>query len=374
LWYLNGDPERIRQILVNLIGNAVKFTDHGQVRLTVQALGTSRDKRRLKFSVMDTGAGFSEEERLNLFQKYFQTKSGMKYGGTGLGLSICHQLVELMGGEIDVKSEPGMGSTFWFTLELPEAKAIDIPEQHDQHFAPLFRGKVLLVEDQLVNQRVATLYAQKLGLDVELAVNGAIAVSMVQKTKYDLIFMDCQMPVMTGYEATRKIRALETSRTPIIALTAEGTSGERSSCIEAGMDDFLTKPLEVERLTETLKRWLPAVVPVINPSSLEKLRAYVVNNKSLAQALIEDFFATAPGLVDQITTALAQKNLSDARSAAHALKSTAATLGAHELSKTAGLIEASTSVDAALNEIENLTTHLEQSIDHLQQYITRNAA
>lgn len=374
-WAFNADPERLRQILVNLIGNAVKFTEKGYVRVVVECQKSFAGKSTLKFSVSDTGTGLSEEESQLLFQKYVQTKSGMKFGGTGLGLSICRQLVELMGGQIGLSSKLGLGSTFWFTLELPETTLQQIPSQKESSFAPIFKGHVLLAEDQPVNQRVAVTYLQKLGLEVDVANNGQIAVQKALAKRYDLIFMDCQMPVMTGYDATRTIRAQQQGeRTTIVALTAEGTSGERNTCLEVGMDDFLTKPLELERLVETLHRWIKTDSPVLDLSALEKLKSFVVNNKSLTEALIEDFQNTAPDLVSTMRTSLEAGNLEEAQSAAHALKSTSATLGATALASLSERIEDAPNLDEAKALFAGIDEQFKKSLQELQKYSTRAAA
>lgn len=374
-WAFNADPERLRQILVNLIGNAVKFTEKGFVRVVVECQKSYAGKSSLKFSVSDTGAGLSEEESQLLFQKYVQTKSGMKFGGTGLGLSICRQLVELMGGQIGLSSKLGLGSTFWFTLELPETTLQQIPSQKESTFAPIFKGHVLLAEDQPVNQRVAVTYLQKLGLEVDVANNGQIAVQKALAKRYDLIFMDCQMPVMTGYDATRAIRAQQQGeRTTIVALTAEGTSGERNTCLEVGMDDFLTKPLELERLVETLHRWIKTDAPVLDLKALEKLKSFVVNNKSLTEALIEDFENTAPGLVSAMKAGLEAGNLEEIQSAAHALKSTSATLGATALASLSERIEDAPNLDEVKDLFAGIDEQMTKSLQELKKYSTRAAA
>ncbi|WP_413290393.1 ATP-binding protein [Bdellovibrio sp. HCB337] len=374
-WNYIGDPERLRQILVNLIGNSVKFTETGYVKITVECLTTTRGKSELKISVMDTGPGMSEEESQLLFQKYFQTKTGMKYGGTGLGLSICHQLVELMGGKIGLHSKLGLGSTFWFTVELPETTAEQIPTQKEHSFAPIFKGRVLLAEDQPVNQRVAVTYLQKLGLEVDVANNGQVAVEKALAKSYDVIFMDCQMPIMTGYDATKKIRELQKGeKTPIVALTAEGTSGEKATCFSMGMDDFLTKPLELERLIEVLHKWLKTTAAVLDEGALLKLKNYVVNNKSLTQALIEDYFASAPGLRESIQSAFKEGNLEKIQESAHALKSSSATLGATALANICQNIEDIENIQDVEPLLKSMDDQFEKSLSELQKYLTKAAA
>ncbi|HEY8271507.1 MAG TPA: ATP-binding protein [Pseudobdellovibrionaceae bacterium] len=374
-WAFVADPERLRQVLVNLIGNAVKFTERGYIQIAVESMKSYANKATLKISVMDTGAGMTEEESQSLFQKYFQTKTGMKYGGTGLGLSICRQLIELMGGQIGLHSKLGLGTTFWFTLDLPETTLGQISIQHESHFAPVFNGSVLLAEDQLVNQRVAVTYLQKLGLEVDVANNGQIALEKALSNSYDLIFMDCQMPVMTGYEATEKIRERQKGeKTPIVALTAEGASGERNICFSVGMDDFLTKPLELDRLTEVLHRWLKSSPKVLDEAALEKLRKFMVNNKSLTEALIEDFMNTAPDLVRTIASGCHENNLEGVQESAHALKSTSATLGATGLAKLCQTIEDAASVEEVKLLLVTVEDQLTKSLRELQKYATRAAA
>jgi hypothetical protein len=374
-WNFMGDPGRIRQILVNLVGNAVKFTDVGHVELSVEQVVVGKRRVGLKFSVKDTGAGFDQDESTFLFQKYFQTKSGVKYGGTGLGLSICHQLVDLMGGEMGLQSKAGSGSTFWFQISLAEASADQIVAPKEHTFAAIFSGHVLLAEDQVINQRVAVTYLQKLGLKVDVANNGLIAVEKATTQAYDLIFMDCQMPVMTGYEATKRLRENETGvRTPIVALTAEGTSGERKTCLTAGMDDFLTKPLELEKLSEVLHRWLKTGPQVLDLSALEKLKTYIVNNKSLTDALIEDFLKTAPALTEEMFKGLEIQDLAAVTQAAHALKSCSATLGATGLAELCQKIEDAEELKAAQDLLKNLKDHVSTSSQELKKHWTQTAA
>jgi signal transduction histidine kinase/ActR/RegA family two-component response regulator len=262
-----GDPGRLRQVLINLAGNALKFTTQGSVVIRCEGGLEAENGFTLRFSVQDTGIGISSLVIPGLFEAFTQADSSTtrRYGGTGLGLAISRQIVGLMGGEIGVESEPGHGSTFWFTVRLrrceadPRASEEAVSEVHPVT-ALVCQGRVLLAEDNIVNQRLAAHLLAKLGCQVDIASNGAEAVSMWRALPYDAIFMDCQMPEMDGYEATAEIRHQETKqkRVPIIAMTAHAMPGDRERCLQAGMDDYLSKPLSVIELRAMVARWLPA--------------------------------------------------------------------------------------------------------------------
>jgi signal transduction histidine kinase/ActR/RegA family two-component response regulator len=275
-----GDPGRIRQILVNLCGNAVKFTAKGHVYLSVECEERTARLARLCFSVADTGIGIPAGKLGHVFERFTQADASTtrRYGGTGLGLSISKQLVELMGGKIGVESKVGEGSRFWFALPLP----VDLTPPHsakigldhypaaegrasillDEPVQPIFSARVLIVEDNAVNQMVTARLLEKLGCRVDVASNGREAVEMVGLLPYDAIFMDCQMPEMDGFEATQEIRRREGSgaRHPIIAMTANAMQGDRERCLAAGMDDYLSKPIRTADLTRALERHLPKTV------------------------------------------------------------------------------------------------------------------
>ena len=369
-WCFSADQGRLRQILVNLMGNAVKFTEKGSVILEVSKADANEGLSTLKFEVKDTGPGLKEEERRALFQKYFQTKMGMKFGGTGLGLSISKQLVDLMGGEIGVESVVGLGSNFWFTVTLPNVAQQQVPRLNEVKFAPVFSGYVLLVEDQVVNQKVAQMYLQKLGLKVDVANNGLVAFEKCMAQNYDLVLMDCQMPVLDGYEATRRIRKEEQKtgkRVPIVALTAESYQDEKIYR-EIGMDDFLAKPLELNRLMEALHKWIKSSGDSLDLSALDKLQNYVVNDQNLIVALVEEFALSTPELIQTMQTSLQKSDLRGISEAAHALKSASATLGAKKLSELCAALEALEDIKSAQALVAEVEQQFDKSLKDLKDY------
>jgi PAS domain S-box-containing protein len=260
---LLGDPTRIRQVLFNLVGNAVKFTHAGSVRLRARVGSSPAGLARLRVEVDDTGIGIAEEARDRLFQKFSQADGSMsrRFGGTGLGLAISRQLIELMQGEIGLHSAKAAGSRFFFEVPLvsaEDAKAADSAPSMVASDVPA-GSRVLVAEDNLINRRLATTVLEKLGFAPEIAENGARAVELHRAAPYDVILMDCQMPEMDGYQATAMIRADERQsncHVPIIAMTAHAMVGDREACMAAGMDDYLTKPVAPKTLREILGKWL----------------------------------------------------------------------------------------------------------------------
>ena len=261
-WF-RADPGKIRQIALNFVGNALKFTSTGSVSVMVDAVDASPGQVNVRIAVRDTGIGLSLEQQARLFEKFSQADSSTtrKYGGTGLGLAICKRLAEMMGGEVGVTSTPGAGSTFWATLPLiPVARPETVtPPQPAGTSRRQWRGRILVVEDNPVNQKILAHLLQRRGLTVDTAPNGREAVRMVLNTRYSMVFMDCHMPEMDGYQATGEIRSHEerraVPRTPIVAMTANAMAGDRELCLRTGMDDYVTKPLTVDELERVLSHW-----------------------------------------------------------------------------------------------------------------------
>jgi CheY-like chemotaxis protein len=270
--FLHGDPGRLRQVLVNLGGNAVKFTAQGEIVIRASLECEDEETARLRFSVSDTGIGIPANRQDILFTHFSQVDSSTtrKYGGTGLGLAISKQLVELMGGRIGVESKEGKGSTFWFTAAFRKQSArpgsAGEGAVERSYIWPAFsenakhKIRILVAEDNPVNQKVAQAILRKMGIRADVVANGQEAINELRIIPYDLVLMDCQMPEIDGFEATSFIRkeasGVLNPDIPIVAMTASTMQGDRERCIRAGMNDFVAKPVKPGELAEVLARWL----------------------------------------------------------------------------------------------------------------------
>ena len=351
---LRGDSGRIRQILLNLISNAVKFSQRGQIAVSVTVAGGRRDGSRthlLRFAVADRGPGIPPEQRALLFQPFSQLEGpdARRTGGTGLGLAICRRLVELLGGTIGIDARPGGGSVFWFILELPEAEGAPEPQAEPLSLVPVRRARVLLAEDSPANQLVAATLLRKAGHHVDVVGNGIEAVEAVRARPYDVVFMDMFMPEMDGLAATREIRSLPgpAGRVPIIALTANVLPGDRERFLASGMNGVLAKPLTARMLNEALARQLPHG-PAEPPPSAMPGGIDEDHFARLRRGLSPDTLAMLIGAcIDEVKSrarslesAAASADLVMLQREAHALRGGAANYGLRELAERAGEIEA----------------------------------
>ncbi len=259
---VNGDAVRLGQIVLNLLSNAIKFTDEGAIELRIEAIPSVEENHILLFTVADNGIGMTQEQQEKLFRPFSQASASTarRFGGTGLGLTICKRLTGMMGGEIGVESSLGDGSTFWFTVQLSKEvvkePVMEIPILHPELSDR--KARILLVEDNRVNQKVASIMLKNLGCAIDLASNGAEAVQAIASGEYDLVLMDYQMPVMDGLHATRTIRegGGPGAKLPIIAMTANAFAEDRDACLAAGMNDYLAKPVTELDLRNKLGLWL----------------------------------------------------------------------------------------------------------------------
>ena len=398
---VRGDPFRLRQVLTNLIGNAIKFTEKGGVTMRVIVTDAGTDSRHLRFEISDTGIGISREKQKLIFDSFSQEDGSTtrRFGGTGLGLAISKQLVGMMGGELFVCSEPGMGSTFSFILKMHagslsalsvSARSLrqDIFSQDEERpEMKRLRGRVLLGEDNVVNQEVAVGMMTAMGLETIVARNGREAIEQFSANDFDVVLMDCQMPVVDGYEATREIRRIEAEKelmpTPIIAVTATVLAGDREKCLASGMNDYLSKPFSGEKLHKVLSRHLamatspdaqePAAMESAPGEGHSRSLASVIDHKvlddlsklsqsgdqDLARRVIAAYLECSDELMHQLGDAISSADREDVRSKAHALKSSSANVGALELSEICRSLEAA-ATEGKLEGIRELGQRLRE--------------
>jgi signal transduction histidine kinase/HPt (histidine-containing phosphotransfer) domain-containing protein/ActR/RegA family two-component response regulator len=393
-WVL-GDTARLRQVCVNLLGNALKFTVAGTIALRVAGTPAADGKIQLRFSITDTGIGIDPSVKQRLFHPFTQADGSItrRFGGTGLGLSISRSLIEMMGGSVSIDSEPGAGTTVHFDTYLKVAAAPTTAESStatltawfagasstnanstDKSLQPAklqrrFNGHVLVAEDNLVNQEVTRELVGALGCSVTCVENGAAAVQAFEQQSFDLVLMDCQMPIMDGLTATRRIREIEakrpSARVAIVAVTANAFAEDRHACLDAGMDGYLSKPFNGNQLDTILQRWLPAHLvierrgtpprtitpgagdlPDLDPIVLEPMKRL---RTDFYRRLLTTFLRHTPRLVDAIVEAANQRDLAALRLAAHSLKSSSANVGASRMSALARDAEVAASRNTVLD-------------------------
>ncbi len=398
-----GDGYRIRQILVNLLGNAVKFTSSGKVRLQVFIVRRETEMDVIRFEVMDTGPGIIREKQGELFQPFTQLDgpSKLRHGGTGLGLSICAKLIELMDGALGLHSTPGEGSTFWFQLHLPvipetttvaASSETCVTTQCPSHaqVGSASPYTILVVDDEPTNRMVLRESLQRAGAEIIEVADGKQAIERCREMDFDLIFMDCQMPVVDGFEATAEIlKTAEKEKRhvpPVIALTADATIDTRQRCHDVGMIDYLLKPLDFDKLKQVIGRQLPGLQSdiqgrhviagkksgsavtndmVINPIILEKLG----NNIGNLGPVINVFLQTLTGRFTDITQAVQAKDAEAIARAAHTLKGSSSQFGAEELTSLCRQME-NMGRSRNIAQADPLLREIARAVDRLRNELT----
>ncbi len=351
---VSGDSHRVSQILNNLIGNAVKFTEHGSVTVKVEVVQQNATDAFVRCGVTDTGIGIAPEQQRALFQSFSQVDGSAtrKYGGTGLGLAISRQLAEMMDGAVGVDSTVGKGSTFWFTARFPiEGSAVvertPTVQRQEQSSDVLQGARILVAEDNEANRLVASIMLGKLGCVTTIVGNGSEALQALTSADFDVILMDCHMPVMDGFEATRMIRRTEGNgvRRTIIAMTANALQGEKERCLAVGMDDFLSKPVVLDDLADKLREWVrrpqgavpvkPAteaapVMPIrLDHTRLRHLRDLgVKQDPGMFERILQSFLEDAPERIVSMWHGLETGDAEKFFTAAHSLKGISGNLGA----------------------------------------------
>jgi PAS domain S-box-containing protein len=362
-----GDSGRLRQILVNLIGNAVKFTETGKIEVSVDCNSTPNEQGdiELKFQVSDTGCGIPADKLQVIFDSFTQVAPAIsrKYGGTGLGLAICNRLVQLMGGHIWVESKTGQGSTFHFSIQskllnrsLLHVPLTDSPYIFDAQLATQCPLRILVAEDNPVNQKLILYILHKLGYTPSLVRNGQDVLKSLKAQTFDIIFMDIQMPVMDGFEASRRIleRYPEAERPRIIAMTAFGLREDREKCLAVGMDDYVSKPISAQQIELLLKHWYHRLQPVSTtlPEQAindDLLLSRVADDTDILREMIEIFEEVCTRLLSALQEAIAQEDAASIRRDAHELKGACLAMNAGRMKELAATLE----MNAKLQNLEN---------------------
>ena len=371
----NTDPVRLKQILLNLCSNAIKFTDRGTVSITVNC---NCNTQVMQFSVKDTGIGMTPEQLKKLFTPFQQADSSItrRFGGTGLGLSLSKRLAEKLGGTVEVRSELGKGSRF--ILSTSTGSLLNVQFAHSLKQIPSavdfttqsidtisLSGRILLAEDNQTNQQLLSLFLRKMGAEVSVADNGEAAVKLAMHNHYDLIFMDMQMPVLSGVDAVKMLRKQGYDQ-PIVALTANATSEDKMKCITAGCNDFLTKPIPREKLYGATAKYLPQAE--LSEVKREPIVSTLLSEEPTLRDLVEKFVSELPALLKKIQLAFEQKDWDTVQDELHGLKGMGGGLGYHMLTELAGKMEFQISGEnyraakVLLDEIYNICERIYEGI------------
>ena len=387
--FVTGDPLRLRQVLLNLADNAIKFTARGGILLQVRTCVLPEAETALQFSVIDTGIGVSPEKQQLIFESFTQAdnSTSREYGGTGLGLSICAQLVALMGGHLWLESEPGRGSTFHFTAKFSPAKEPPVQDPADafEQLPPMITRQVLVVDDNAINRSVAGGILEKLGHHVFFASSGQEAVTLALRDSFDLILMDIQMPEMNGFAATARIRAEEAAiprHTPIMAMTAHAGPNDRAECLAAGMDEYVSKPISQAKLRSAIETVLgEKSAPNFRPAAPAESEAFsgdyllhqFEGDYQMFARVVGTFKENTPGLISLLQRTLEARDYAAGARVAHTLAGSLANIGASHaaglarqietLTEKEVLAETETCFASLTNEIDRILSGLDRTLD-----------
>jgi PAS domain S-box-containing protein len=392
-----GDPYRLSQVLNNLIGNAIKFTDSGSVEVKAAVHNSSDAFLQVEFSVTDTGIGIPESDHESIFEPFMQANTAVtrKFGGTGLGLSICRELIQLMGGKLFLESVPGKGSTFRFILPfgISVYKPKNLQMSQEINYQSLGKRRILVAEDVELNQYLARHIMESWGFEVEIAVNGREAYEKVQQSEYDLILMDIQMPEMDGMEATKQIRKLpdaSKSKIPIVALTANALKGDSEKYLSVGMNDYMSKPFDESRLFLIISKNLNghhpvelkepasrATAPVAAPErvklySLAMVEAISGGDTEFVKRMVKLFLDTMPESLSEMDAALKDGRWEALGKLAHKLKSTIDSMGITELKQVVRTIESNGKTGADLELMPEHMTRLRMVMEACMQELQKD--
>lgn len=392
---LIGDPYRLNQVMLNLISNAIKFTEKGSVDVTCEVIKESETTQTLKCSVTDTGIGMEQKFVEKLFDKFSQEYESVtrKYGGTGLGMGICKELVGLMGGQIEVTSEKGKGTTIQFVIEFAIGARADLPASHSTVVTNNFlQGKTILVtDDNEMNRLVASIILQNYGAEIVEAGNGEQAVQTVINKKPDLVLMDIQMPVMNGYEAAKQLRKLG-YMLPVIALTANASRGENEKCLSAGMNDYISKPFREDDLLKMIAQWLNTELVITQKTGgqqhdnskpavlfdLSSLQAISQGKEEFVHKMLRLFIEQAPATLTEIKQAYAHEEWEKVKKLAHRLKPSIDSLGIHSIKNEIREIEKNAPAYGRSNQLNSLIglveTVVQQVTGELKNYLNNQQA
>ena len=390
--YIKADENRIKQVLTNLLSNALKFTDKGSISIKCAIQKFLENKLLIKVEVIDTGIGIDKKDQNKLFSLFSQVDASLSrnYEGAGLGLSISRELVKLMGGEIGVVSEKGKGSNFWFTFFAEKTGISDEPvkEEKTASLKELdLKLKILYVEDMFVNQKVISMMLKNAGCEVIIANNGKEALEIFDETRFDLVLMDVQMPVMDGVEAVKQLRKNYQDLPPVIGLSANALEGDAEKYIAEGMDDYLSKPVSKDMLLEKIIYWtvgekvkpehtfheeeisMEENLPVLNSDTVDVIIEQASGNREIVHDIFTSFLQDIDDLIAETKKAIAENNFEAMKKAVHTIKGLCGTIGAsqlHEISKKIDRFNKK----ANFSEAEKLIPGFLKAYDHLKETIT----